>query len=80
MSGTSQRERSLLQSTKMKVVGNLKRTMVLDMEMQSLEFAQLVTCLALEITVISWMNLRRALELWTFNIVETAIDYEDFES
>jgi hypothetical protein len=50
------------------------------MEMQSLEFAQLVTCLALEITVISWMNLRRALELWTFNIVETAIDYEDFES
>jgi hypothetical protein len=26
------------------------------------------------------MNLRRALELWTFNIVETAIDYEDFES
>ena len=26
------------------------------------------------------MNLRRGLELWTFNIVETAIDYEDFES
>ena len=26
------------------------------------------------------MNLRRDLELWTFNIVETAIDYEDFES
>ena len=26
------------------------------------------------------MNLRRALELWTFNIVETDIDYEDFES
>jgi hypothetical protein len=26
------------------------------------------------------MNLRRALELWTFNNVETAIDYEDFES
>jgi hypothetical protein len=26
------------------------------------------------------MNLRRALELWTFNIVETAIVYEDFES
>ena len=50
------------------------------MEMQSLEFAQLVSCLALGITVISWMNLRRALELWTFNIVETAIDYEDFES
>jgi hypothetical protein len=26
------------------------------------------------------MNLRRGLELWTFNIVEPAIDYEDFES
>ena len=26
------------------------------------------------------MNLRRVLELWTLNIVETAIDYEDFES
>ena len=24
------------------------------------------------------MNLRRDLELWTFNIVETAIDYENF--
>jgi hypothetical protein len=24
------------------------------------------------------MNLRKALELWTFNIVETAIDYGDF--
>ena len=27
-----------------------------------------------------WMNLRRDFELWTFNIVVTAIDYEDFES
>jgi hypothetical protein len=26
------------------------------------------------------MNLRRDLELWTFNIVEAAIYYEDFES
>jgi hypothetical protein len=25
------------------------------------------------------MNLRRDLELWTFNIVETAIDYRDLE-
>ena len=25
-----------------------------------------------------WMNLRRGLELRTFNIVEIAIDYEDF--
>jgi hypothetical protein len=27
-----------------------------------------------------WINLRRDLEFWTFNIVETAVDYEDFES
>ena len=27
-----------------------------------------------------WMNLRRDLELWIFNVVETAIDYEDFKS
>ena len=26
------------------------------------------------------MNLRRNLELWTSNTVETAIDYEDFKS
>ena len=26
------------------------------------------------------MNLRRDFELWTFNIVETALDYEDFRS
>ena len=30
--------------------------------------------------LIDWMNLRRGLELRTFNIVEIAIDYEDFES
>jgi hypothetical protein len=27
-----------------------------------------------------WMNLRRDLELWIFNIVENAIDYEDLKS
>ena len=27
-----------------------------------------------------WKNLRRDLELWIFNIVETAIDYKDFKS
>ena len=30
--------------------------------------------------LITWMNLRRDLEPWNFNIVETAIDYEDFKS
>jgi hypothetical protein len=28
----------------------------------------------------NFMNLRRDLELWTFNIVEAAIDYGDFGS
>jgi hypothetical protein len=39
--GPSPGERSLLQSTKMKGVGDLKSTLTSDMEMQSLEFAQL---------------------------------------
>jgi hypothetical protein len=32
-------------------VGDLKTTLTSDMEIQSLEFAQLVSCLALKITV-----------------------------
>jgi hypothetical protein len=47
-SGTSPGERSLLQSTKMKK-GEIALTS--DMEIQSWGFAQLVSCLALEITV-----------------------------
>ena len=35
-SGTSPRERSVLQSTKLKGVGDLKRVLTSDMEMQSL--------------------------------------------
>jgi hypothetical protein len=51
-SGTSPGKRSLFKSTKIKKgVGNLKTTLTSDMEMQSLEFAQLVSCLALGITV-----------------------------
>ena len=47
-SGTSPRERSVLQSTKeVKGVGDLKSALTSDMEMQSLEFAQLVFGLAL---------------------------------
>ena len=63
-----------------KGVGDLKITLTSDMEMQGLEFAHLVSCLALGIITSDWMNLRRHFELWTFNIVETAIDYGDFES
>ena len=55
-------------------VGDLKVALTSDMEMQSLEFAQLASCLALGITV-KWMNDgRRDFELWIFNIVETAVD------
>ena len=52
------------------------------MEMQSLDFAQLVSCLALGSTVkmIVMNEFRRDLEFCTFNIVETAIDYGDFGS
>ena len=34
-----------------KGIGDLKTTLTSDMEMQSLEFAQRVSCLALELTV-----------------------------
>ena len=34
-----------------KGAGDLKTALTSDMEMQSLEFAQLISCLALEITV-----------------------------
>ena len=43
---TKPRERSLLQSTKMKGVGDLKSTLISEVEMQCLEFAQLVCGLA----------------------------------
>ena len=46
-SGTSPRERSVLQSTKLKGIGDLKSALTSDVEMQSLEFAQLVFGLAL---------------------------------
>ena len=46
-SGTSPRERNVLQSTKLKGVGDLKSILTSDMEIQSLELAQLVFGLAL---------------------------------
>ena len=45
--GTSPRERSVLQSTKLKGVGDLKSILTPDLEMQSVKFAQLVFGLAL---------------------------------
>ena len=46
-SGTSPRERNMMQSTKLKGVGDLKNILSSDMEMQNLEFAQLVFGLSL---------------------------------
>lgn len=45
--GTSLRERNVLQLGEMKGVGDLKRVLTSDMELQSLEFAQQVFGLAL---------------------------------
>jgi hypothetical protein len=39
-SGTSPRERSMLQSTELKGIGDLKSVLTLDREMQRLGFAQ----------------------------------------
>lgn len=57
-----------------KEVGDLKTTLTLDLEMQSLEFVQLVHSLALGITV--WWLDESQKRLWTYNIVETAIDWD----
>ncbi|CAO2634474.1 hypothetical protein LEMLEM_LOCUS22679 [Lemmus lemmus] len=46
-SGTSTRERSVLLSTKLNRIGGLKSILTSDMEMQSLEFDQLVFGLVL---------------------------------
>ena len=40
--GTNLRERNVLQTTKLKIVGDLKSTLTTDVEMQNLEFALLV--------------------------------------
>ena len=45
--GTSPRSRSVLQSEKLKGVGDLKITLTSDMEMQNLEFVLLISGLAL---------------------------------
>ena len=44
------------------------------------EFGICPTGSLLGLQLSDWMNLRRDFELWTFNILETAIDYENFES
>jgi hypothetical protein len=60
------RKISLLQSTKMKKeLTDLKTALTSDSEMQSLEFAYLVSCLDSGLQLSDWMDLRRDSELWT---------------
>jgi hypothetical protein len=61
-----------------KGVGDLKLALTSDMEMQSLKFPQLFPVLVQGLQLSDWMNLRRDFKLWTFNIVDTAMDYRDF--
>ena len=48
-----------------KGVGDLKNALTSDMEMQSLEFAQLVSALLWGLQLSDWMNLRRFFGLLT---------------
>jgi len=61
-----------------KEVKDLKTALTSDMEKQSLEFAQLISCLALGI-IVKWLD-ESEKRLWTLDIVETAINYGDFWS
>ena len=75
-SRTSPWEKSLLQSTKMKKELDTWRPLChqawrCSVWTLSSSFSVLLWGLQLS----DWMNLRRDIELWTFNIVETAIDY-----
>jgi hypothetical protein len=63
-----------------KGVGDLKTALTSDMEIQSLELAQWFPVLLWVFKLSDWMNLRRDFEPWTFNTVETAINYGDFGS
>jgi hypothetical protein len=45
-----------------------------------MEITQLFPASIWELQLIDWLNLRREFQLWTFNIVETAMDYGDFGS
>lgn len=56
--GTNPRKRSVLQPTKLKGIGDLKSTLTSDMELQSLEFAQLAFDLALVLYFLSMLPSR----------------------
>ena len=50
-----------------------------DMEIQSLEFAQLVPVLIWRLKIRDWLDLNRDLEPWNFKI-DTAVYYVDIKS
>jgi len=52
-----------------KGTGDLKTDLISDMEMQSLEFAQLLSILIQGSHLSDWKDLRRDIELWTFKFL-----------
>jgi len=74
------RKKSVAVNKDEKGAEDLKTALTSDREMQSLAFAQLVVCLNSGTTVKWLVGSRRDFELWTFNIVDTTMDYKDFET
>jgi hypothetical protein len=63
-----------------KGVGDLKTALTSDMEMLSLSLPSWFPVLISGLQLSDWMDLIRDFELWTFNFVKTAVDYEAFQS
>lgn len=77
---TSPRERSVLQPTKLKWVGDLKRALTSDMVMQSVEFAQLVFSLSLFLNFFTMLCFRTVMDILCHYMLEvydllTAFDF-----
>ena len=62
-----------------KGVVELTTALTSDMEIQSLEFAQLVPVLIWRLKIRDWLDLNRDLEPWNFKI-DTAVYYVDIKS
>ena len=81
-SGTSPRERSVLQSTKLKGVGDLRSILTSDMEMQSLEFAQPVFSLALAqhfLAILPFLRFEMAMYILCHYMLEVCDLFLDFD-
>jgi len=62
-----------------KRVGDLKCALKLYMEMQNFDLLIWFPVLFWGLELRDWLNLRRDFKLWTFNIVQTAIYFGEFE-